>query len=219
MAVSSWKASRLPAGRRPVQRGPVPSGLRQSRYKRLCRKKIDADDPRSHRGQGNFPETNSHHGRHGGFDLELLIPNGAPLGQYRVTLDFRESDRTLYAPLFRMEEYKKPEFTVKMDAPDKPLRLGQPIPVSVQADYYAGGPVNEGKATITITRTLGADVWTPYWKWSWLYSRESSPYYIYFTPDPPLTDSGKNHSPGQGRARPPWNCPQSRMPGTSPPRT
>ena len=86
-----------------------------------------------------------------------------------------------------MEEYKKPEFTVKMDAPDKPLRLGQPIPVSVQADYYAGGPVNEGKATITITRTLGADVWTPYWKWSWLYSRESSPYYIYFTPDPPLT--------------------------------
>lgn len=137
--------------------------------------------------KGIFPKQTVTTDATGGFDLELLIPNGAPLGQYRVTLDFRESDRTLYAPLFRMEEYKKPEFTVKMDAPDKPLRLGQPIPVSVQADYYAGGPVNEGKATITITRTLGADVWTPYWKWSWLYSRESSPYYIYFTPDPPLT--------------------------------
>lgn len=137
--------------------------------------------------KGIFPEQTVTTDATGGFDLELLIPNGAPLGQYRAILDFRELDRTLYAPLFRMEEYKKPEFTVKMDAPDKPLRLGQPIPVSVQADYYAGGPVNEGKATITITRTLGANVWTPYWKWSWLYSRESSPYYIYFTPDPPLT--------------------------------
>lgn len=168
--------------------------------------------------KGIFPKQTVTTDATGGFDLELLIPNGAPLGQYRVTLDFRESDRTLYAPLFRMEEYKKPEFTVKMDAPDKPLRLGQPIPVSVQADYYAGGPVNEGKATITITRTLGADVWTPYWKWSWLYSRESSPYYIYFTPDPPLTVLEKPF-PWTRRARPPWNCPQSRMPGTSPPRT
>lgn len=49
----------------PVQRGPVPSGFRQSRYKRLCRKKIDADDPQSHRRQGNFPGTNSYYGRHG----------------------------------------------------------------------------------------------------------------------------------------------------------
>ena len=137
--------------------------------------------------KGIFPEQTVTTDATGGFDLELFIPHGAPLGQYRATLDFREADRILYAPLFRMEEYKKPEFTVKMDAPDKPLRLGQPIPVSVQADYYAGGPVSEGKATITITRTLGAEVWTPYWKWSWLYSRKSSPYYTCFTSDPPLT--------------------------------
>lgn len=62
-----------------------------------------------------------------------------------------------------MEEYKKPEFSVRMDAPAKPIRLGQPIPVAIQADYYAGGPVSGGKATITITRTLGANIWTPYW--------------------------------------------------------
>ena len=41
-----------------------------------------------------------------------------------------------------MEEYKKPEFSVRMDAPAKPIRLGQPIPVAIQADYYAGGPVS-----------------------------------------------------------------------------
>lgn len=126
----------------------------------------------------------------GCFELELLIPSGAPLGQYSASLQLQDSadpDFRLYAPLFRMEEYKKPEFSVRMDAPAKPIRLGQPIPVSIQADYYSGGPVSEGKATITITRTLGADVWTPYWKWSWLYDRSFSPYYIPFSPDAPLT--------------------------------
>lgn len=140
--------------------------------------------------KGIFPEQTITTDATGGFDLELLIPQGAPLGQYRASLNMKDSANPnfrLYASLFRMEEYKKPEFTVKMDAPNKPLRLGRPIPVSVQADYYAGGPVSEGKATITITRTLGADVWTPYWKWSWLYDREFSPYYIRFTPGPPLT--------------------------------
>ena len=86
-----------------------------------------------------------------------------------------------------MEEYKKPEVSVRMDAPAKPIRLGQPIPVAIQADYYAGGPVSGGKATITITRTLGANIWTPYWKWSWLYDRSFSPYYIPFFLDAPLT--------------------------------
>lgn len=124
----------------------------------------------------------------GCFELELLIPAEAPLGQYGAKLKLHDSadpDFRLYAPLFRMEEYKKPEFSVRMDAPSRPIRLGRPIPVSIQADYYAGGPVSEGKATITITRTLGADVWTPYWKWSWLYDRSFSPYYIPFSPDAP----------------------------------
>ncbi len=126
----------------------------------------------------------------GCFELELLIPAEAPLGQYNAKLqphDSADPDFRLYAPLFRMEEYKKPEFSVRMDAPSKPIRLGQPIPVTIQADYYAGGPVSGGKATITITRTLGANIWTPFWKWSWLYDRSFNPYYIPFFPDAPLT--------------------------------
>lgn len=134
-----------------------------------------------------FPQQTVTTDEFGCFKLELRIPSSAPLGQYMAELDSDSPDITLYAPLFRMEEYKKPEFTVKLDAPAKPLSLGQPIPVSVQADYYAGGPVSEGQASITITRTLGADVWTPYWKWQWLYDTEFSPYYISFNPSPPLT--------------------------------
>lgn len=123
----------------------------------------------------------------GGFELDLLIPSNAPLGGYSALLTMEKSSTRLYAPLFRMEEYKKPEFEVKMDTPSKPLRLGQSIPVAVQADYYAGGPVSEGKATITITRTLGANMWSPFWKWEWLYSHASNPYFIPFTQDDPLT--------------------------------
>lgn len=137
-----------------------------------------------------FPEKTFTTDDTGCFELELLIPAGAPLGQYVASLQLQDSadpDFRLYAPLFRMEEYKKPEFAVNMDAPSKPLRLGQPIPVSVQADYYAGGPVSAGKAAITITRTLGANIWTPYWKWNWLYNSSFSPYYIAFSPNAPLT--------------------------------
>lgn len=140
--------------------------------------------------KGVFPAQTVTTDETGCFELELLIPSGAPLGQYQAKLAFSNrhgEDRDMYAPLFRMEEYKKPEFEVKLDAPTKPLRLGQPIPVTVQSSYYAGGPVSEGKAVITITRTLGANVWMPYWRWNWLYDDSLNPYYFNFRQYSPLT--------------------------------
>ena len=86
-----------------------------------------------------------------------------------------------------MEEYKSRNFSVKNGSPAKPVRLVRPFPSPFRRIITRGGPVSEGKATITITRTLGADVWTPYWKWSWLYDRSFSPYSIPFFPDAPLT--------------------------------
>ncbi len=122
----------------------------------------------------------------GCFEMTLNIPAGAPLGIYGARVSGKGFD-TMYAQLFRMEEYKKPEFTVELKAPEKPIRLGQSIPVTVHANYYAGGPVSDGKAQITIVRNLGAQLWTPYWEWGWLYGASRSPYYFRFSADMPLT--------------------------------
>ncbi len=122
----------------------------------------------------------------GCFEMTLNIPAGAPLGTYNARVSGKGFDN-MYAQLFRMEEYKKPEFTVDLKAPEKPIRLGQAIPVTVQANYYAGGPVTEGKAHITIVRNLGAQLWTPYWEWGWLYGAHRSPYFFRFSADMPLT--------------------------------
>lgn len=141
-----------------------------------------------------FPEQTVTTDSTGGFELDLLIPAEAPLGQYQALLrptDTNDPDLKLnrrYTNLFRVEEYKKPEYIVTMKAPDKPIRLGQSIPISIQADYYAGGPLHEGNATITITRTLGAHIWTPVWKWDWLYDSSANPYHVLFSSmDSPLT--------------------------------
>ena len=50
--------------------------------------------------------------------------------QYGAKLKLHDSadpDFRLYAPLFRMEEYKKPEFSVRMDAPAKDVYKRQPV--------------------------------------------------------------------------------------------
>src|SRR4030095_7580266 len=50
------------------------------------------------------------------------------------------------AKLFRLEEYKLPEFKVAVKTPEqdgkkKAFRLGEKVEVEIQADYYFGGPV------------------------------------------------------------------------------
>jgi uncharacterized protein YfaS (alpha-2-macroglobulin family) len=37
-----------------------------------------------------------------------------------------------------VEEYKKPEYEVKIDAPKEPVQLGDKFSVAISADYYFG---------------------------------------------------------------------------------
>jgi uncharacterized protein YfaS (alpha-2-macroglobulin family) len=77
-----------------------------------------------------------------------------PLGEYRVA--FWEVGRKRHigaAVLFRLEEYKLPEFKVSVQVPEqdgkkKAFRLGEKVEVKIQADYYFGGPV--ANATVEV---------------------------------------------------------------------
>lgn len=70
---------------------------------------------------------------------------------------------------FRVEEYKKPEYEVKVEVPDAPVKLGETITATVAADYYFGGAVTNATVHYKVHRTARNARWFPVREWDWLY--------------------------------------------------
>ena len=70
---------------------------------------------------------------------------------------------------FRVEEYKKPEFEVTVDAPTEPVMLGEKISATIKAKYYFGSPVTKAKVKYKINRTSYDRAGIRRWPWDWLY--------------------------------------------------
>ncbi|VAX40318.1 alpha-2-macroglobulin domain protein, partial [hydrothermal vent metagenome] len=105
----------------------------------------------------------------GGFDGEYKLPDDATLGQYYVQIQWDNKHRVGGGGRFRVEEYKKPEFEVTIDAPKEPVMLGEKITATITAKYYFGAPVTHAKVKYKITRTNYNQQWYPYAKWDWFY--------------------------------------------------
>jgi uncharacterized protein YfaS (alpha-2-macroglobulin family) len=105
----------------------------------------------------------------------LALTAEMPLGEYRVQFwDAGRAHGIGYATLFRLEEYKLPEFKVSVSTPledghKKIFKLGDKVEVEVQADYYFGGPVANASVEVLVYQN-------PYWQ-SWHRPREFSWYY------------------------------------------
>lgn len=100
---------------------------------------------------------------YGGFDGTFELPSDATLGVYQVLIPDKGGGS------FRVEEYKKPEFEVKVEAPSKPVMLGEKVSATIKADYYFGGPVAEARVKYKITRTNADERWYPLGLWDWLF--------------------------------------------------
>ena len=109
----------------------------------------------------------------------LELTEQMPLGEYRVTFwDEGRKNHVGDATLFRLEEYKLPEFKVAVSTPEedssgtgvspvrskKTFRLGDVVEVTVQADYYFGGPVANANVEVVVNQN-------PYWQ-HWPQPRE-----------------------------------------------
>ncbi|AMV17976.1 alpha-2-macroglobulin family protein [Planctomyces sp. SH-PL14] len=125
----------------------------------------------------------------GGVLGEYALPDEAKLGQYNLTLE--KPNRYGGSVSFRVEEYKKPEFEVTVDAPDKPVMLGEKITATIKAKYYFGAPVVEGTVKYKVERSPHNARWYPARPWDWFYG----PGYWWFA-------SEANWYPGYGR----WGC-------------
>jgi uncharacterized protein YfaS (alpha-2-macroglobulin family) len=125
----------------------------------------------------------------GGIADALALPRDAMLGVYNVQIVNIKD--LAGGGSFRVEEYKKPEFEVTVDAPTVPVMLGDKITATLRAKYYFGAPVLNAKVKYKVLRSSYSADWFPVGRWDWLFQ----PGYWWF-------ESDYNWYPGWSR----WGC-------------
>jgi alpha-2-macroglobulin len=106
---------------------------------------------------------------YGGLEGKYKLPADATLGQYSIQV--KQGIQHLGAAVIRVEEYKKPEFEVTVDAPKDPVTLGEKVTATITAKYYFGSPVTKAKVKYKINRTSYSEDWYPIGPWDWLFGR------------------------------------------------
>jgi hypothetical protein len=84
----------------------------------------------------------------GAVDGKLELGPDAALGYYYISLQF-DKERS-YGVGFQVAEYRKPEFEVSAVTDQPEYIQGEQINVTVQANYFFGGPVQNGKVRWTL---------------------------------------------------------------------
>ncbi|GAA5497008.1 hypothetical protein Rhal01_03196 [Rubritalea halochordaticola] len=105
----------------------------------------------------------------GGVPFKLDVPADAKLGVYRVVvwIDGVHRGQTT----FRVEQFKKPEYEVIVEAPKEAIQLGDKFEATVKAKYYHGAPVTKATVKVKVMRHDYNELWFPYGPWDWLYGR------------------------------------------------
>lgn len=103
---------------------------------------------------------------YGGIEGRYELPSTATLGNYQFSV---VGIGGWAGGNFRVEEYKKPEFEVTIDAPSEPVSLGERISATIKAKYYFGSPVTHARVKYKILRSSYTATWFPPGVWDWLY--------------------------------------------------
>ncbi|MGE3639942.1 MAG: alpha-2-macroglobulin [Pirellulales bacterium] len=131
--------------------------------------KVEIQNPK---GEKVYSETLTSD-KFGGIAGTFKIPADATLGLYYLQVVNHGGGS------FRVEEYKKPEFEVSVEAPTAPVQLGEKITATIQAKYYFGAPVVEATVKYKVYRSEHTSAWFPPMPWDWLYG----PGYAWFSYD------------------------------------
>jgi hypothetical protein len=105
----------------------------------------------------------------------LDLTERMPLGEYRVQFWNQGHHREIgNATLFRLEEYKLPEFKVTVQTPEEngkkeTFRLGDTVEATIQADYYFGGSVAGADVNVVVRQKPFSHLWHKPREYSWFY--------------------------------------------------
>ncbi|MCU0789110.1 MAG: MG2 domain-containing protein [Verrucomicrobia bacterium] len=141
------------------------------------RVEFEITDPRGSKVQSDKVSLNSFGSAWGTLDLA----DEMPLGEYRIV--FWDEDRRQQigqAALFRLEEYKLPEFKVAVSTPQekgadgtarpRTFRLGDTVEATITAEYYFGGPVSDADVEVVVYQNPFWIGWPQPREFPWLYS-------------------------------------------------
>ncbi|MBX7219375.1 MAG: alpha-2-macroglobulin [Blastocatellia bacterium] len=113
----------------------------------------------------------------------FMLPADATLGEYRIYF-YDEGRHTSIgqAQMFRLEEYKLPEFKVTVQTPEengrkKAFKLGEKVEFKIAADYYFGGPVVNASVEAVVYQKVFYHSYQQPREYPWLYENENQRYY------------------------------------------
>jgi alpha-2-macroglobulin len=115
----------------------------------------------------------------------LELTDKMVLGAYQVTFyDQGKNHNIGSANLFRLEEYKLPEFKISVKTPEvdgqkKAFRLGEKVEVTLGADYYFGGPVSDATVEVVVYQNPFYHYWIEPREYSWYYTNLNNRNYWY----------------------------------------
>ncbi len=113
-----------------------------------------------------------------GFDLSFSLPENTNLGYATVYFTAQgnlSGYGDSYTHAFQIQEFRRPEFEVRAQIEDEgPFYLGDEALASVEAKYFAGGPLPNAETTWTVSSQPGSysppnwpdfifGEWTPWW--------------------------------------------------------
>ena len=132
---------------------------------------FEITDPRGTKVKSDKAKLNAFGSAWGALELTEQMP----LGEYRVQFwDEGRKNGIGNATLFRLEEYKLPEFKVKVQTPEengqkKSFKLGDVVEADIQADYYFGGPVANADVEVLVYQNPFWHSWHQPREFGWLY--------------------------------------------------
>ncbi|MCZ6602934.1 MAG: MG2 domain-containing protein, partial [Planctomycetota bacterium] len=105
----------------------------------------------------------------------LDLTGSMPLGEYKISFwTTGKKDGLGSASLFRLEEYKLPEFKVSVRTPEedgrkRAFKLGESVEIEILAEYYFGGPVGNATVEVLVYQNPFYHSWSPPREFPWFY--------------------------------------------------
>jgi uncharacterized protein YfaS (alpha-2-macroglobulin family) len=120
----------------------------------------------------------------------LALTDAMPLGAYKVVFyDEGRQHGIGSANLFRLEEYKLPEFKVSVRTPEvdgkkRAFRLGEKVEATINAEYYFGGAVADASVEVIVYQRPFYHYWHPPRDYPWYYQDLTPQPYSYYGAQP-----------------------------------
>ena len=118
--------------------------------------KVELKDASYQKVMDTVVKTNDFGSAHAKFHL----PEVGPLGNFTISAHIQGKTSRTFSKSFSVEEYKRPTFETKIDAPLDEAKLDDSVKVILSADAFAGYPISNANVTYEVYRK-----WHRYWRY------------------------------------------------------